>query len=101
MNKMMSSGEAQVVRFNLDQIERELGHAVPGGLLDYSDMTKILSPGEVNHICYNIKEVERNRRMSSSHYTNHRSNSDDALLNLIKLVFGVGFLIVGLIFGFL
>lgn len=83
MNKMMSSGEAQVVRFNLDQIERQLGHKVPSGYLDYSSLTEMLSPSDVNRICYNIKEVERNRRYSN------RNSVEEGVENfqLIILIF--------------
>lgn len=103
MNKMISPGEAILVRFNLEQIEKKLGHSVPVGVIDYSTLTTMLSPGEVNRICYNIREIERNSGISRYGHTsyNYPISSVEALFDLIKLLFGVGFLIVGLIFGFL
>jgi len=97
-NKIFSPGEVVTIRNNLRNIEKNLGHSVPGGYIDYSDLKDhILSPGEVVIIARNIRSVSGSRR---GHYNSHPSDGGYLLLATgVLVIVGILLLIVESIFN--
>lgn len=57
-NKIFTPGEILTIQTNMNEIEKNLGHPIPGGFIDASDMKDhILRPGEVSTVCQNIERV--------------------------------------------
>ena len=85
-NKIFTPGELVTIRTNLDEIEKTLGHPIPGGMVDMSELKDyILSPGEVLTTTENLRRVDRVR--NARRYKSYNNPFSEALsLILIGLM---------------
>lgn len=68
-NHIFTPGELVTIRTNLYNIEKTLGHEIPGGLVDMSELKDyILSPGELLTVSHNLRYVTK--KVDSVDYPN-------------------------------
>ena len=96
-NKMFTAGEIVTIKTNLHEIEKHLGHPIPGGLVDVSELKDhVLRGGELVTVCRNIKEITGPKSyVKRPRYT---SNNSDTSIELI--IFILYFVIGGLVMLF-
>lgn len=59
-DKIFRPGEVLTIESNLRAIEKNLGHPIPGGFIDASELSDhILTTGEVLTVCQNIHNVRK------------------------------------------
>lgn len=74
-NKIFTTGEIVTIRTNLNEIEKTLGHPIPGGMIDVSNLKDhVLRPGEVITVCQNIKDIQGKPRR---HYSTNSSEGNE------------------------
>ena len=93
-NTIFTTGEIVTIETNLREIEKTLGHPIPGGLIDAADLKDhILRPGEIATICQNFRHLDKNR--SRTNYSSNRG----ACTGLEGIEFIIGICVLG--FGLL
>lgn len=91
-NRMLTAGEISTIRVNLREIEKNLGHPVPEGIIDYNTLKdRMLKPGDISIMCTNIRRITESRD-SSKYYSGNPAF--DRVYGIILLVIGiVGYII--------
>ncbi len=102
--KMLTAGEILRIQTNLNEIEKCLGHPIPGGIIDASTLKDhILSGGEVLRITNNIREIEKRANVGKSEPVQTPQIFDERgnvnWVGVIAWVVILGYILLALIFG--
>lgn len=92
-NRLFTPGEILTIESNLREIEKNLGHSIPGGFIDASELKDhILRPGEVMTVCRNIESIGKTYNKKVRYVSN---NNPDKLETIIGIaVLGIGAIIL-------
>ena len=103
-NKMLTAGEVLRIQNNLNELEKCLGHPIPGGIIDASTLKDhLLTGGEVLRITNNIREIEKRtgvRKLDSvqtPQIFDERGNVN--WIGIIAWIVILGYMLLAIIFG--
>ena len=102
--KMLTAGEVLRIQNNLNEIEKCLGHPIPGGIIDASTLKDhMLSAGEVLRITNNIREIEKRGNVGkldsvqTPQIFDERGNVN--WIGVIAWVVILGYILLAIVFG--